>query len=127
MASTIHHRWARMMTSHHVTKGPIVIGWSHFEEIFRFYILNIILIWWIFLYRNLPWPLEQSCLPVNSAYMSSKVGHEFLYWFRRDHSPNTNTFIRSVKVFVFRLRSRLNQYKNIYFTLEDINAELAGE
>ena len=59
--------------------------------------------------------------------MSSKIEYTFLYWFRRDHSLNINTFIRSVKVFMFGLQSCLNQYKNIYSALEDIDAELAGE
>ena len=104
-----------------------MIGWSHFEKKKLFFILIEIVIWWIFLYRNLSRPLEQSCSSANSASMSSKIKYTFLYWFRRDHSLNTNTFIRSVKVFMFGLQSCLNQYKNIYSALEDIDAELAGE
>ena len=59
--------------------------------------------------------------------MSFKVEHEFLYWFGHDRSLNTNTFTERRKVFVFRLRSRKNQYKNVCPTLENIYAELAGE
>ena len=117
----------RMMTSSSRDLRAMCDWMITFWKNFRFYVFFKIVIWWIFLHRNLFWLLRQNYSSTNSAYMFSKVRHKFLYWFWRDCSPNTNAFRERRKVFVFRLRSRKNQYKNLYPTLENIYAELVGE